>query len=275
MPNPRSEQDAATDQTRRDNELVLVDDLSKDDPLCDRTVQEILQLTLIPEDKILDVLTIPLIRGKTILCENPASFEELRAAFDFKHDTKLKPSSSLFRSFTNNFQPEENMELQQVFAEVPVWSRENFGDQKGLEHKAPLFGIFEEFGELMIAIEEDGSTDNIHDAIGDIGIYSIDFLSRVGIDPVEVWPAVTDVGHQYKHTAYPYLSKVGHAVLKNHQGIRGFDDQSKFLLEVKVNMALFLGRLNNHYDITKHTITTWENNVRKRNWKKNPEGQNV
>lgn len=263
MSNPRSEQNATTNQTRRDNELVLVDDLSEDGHLCDRTIQEILQLTLLTKNEVLDTLTTP------VFCENPG------AAFDFKHDTKLKPSSPLFRSFTNNFQPEENMELQQVFAEVPVWSRENFGDQKGLEHKAPLFGIFEEFGELMIAIEEDGSTDNIHDAIGDIGIYSIDFLSRVGIDPVDVWPTVTDIGHQYKHTAYPYLSKVGHAVLKNHQGIRGFDDQSKFLSEVKANMTLFLGRLNNHYDITKHTITTWENNVRKRNWKKNPEGQNV
>lgn len=180
--------------------------------------------------------------------------------------------------FTSFFLSENYMLIQQVFAEVPSWSQENFGDQKGLNYIAPLMGILEEVGELQEVIEldapkkpENSLMDEINDAVGDIGIYSIDFLARVGVNVIDIWPFTVE---SIKHSPVVYLSQVNHACLKRHQGIRGFDDNMKFYEYVITNMRLFLAKINSQYNLTENTITTWQR-VRERNWKKNPEGKGV
>ena len=84
--------------------------------------------------------------------------------------------------------------------QMPQWSKENFGDQKGINHIAPLLGIGEEIGELITAWEQWSAYYNsvsetdehreenlaekkheIEDALADIMIYFIDTLGRLGI----------------------------------------------------------------------------------------------
>ena len=166
-------------------------------------------------------------------------------------------------------------ELTRVFTEVPIWSSQMFGDQKGLNHLAPLLGILEELGEL----EEAGAPnlnalmeemyDAVNDAVGDIGIYTIDFLTRLGIAPVIVWPSRAA---EQEHSALVYLARLNHACLKRHQGIRGFDVDVVFNEAVIDNTAAFLHCINNVYDLSRGTINTWKNVVSKRNWKANPDG---
>ena len=84
--------------------------------------------------------------------------------------------------------------------QIPQWSKENFGDQKGINHIAPLLGIGEEIGELIFAVDQlnayylsDAKDDEhqkenmearrheVEDALADIMIYFIDTLGRLGI----------------------------------------------------------------------------------------------
>jgi hypothetical protein len=165
------------------------------------------------------------------------------------------------------------MEITQVFLEVPKWSQENFGDQKGLKHLAPLMGLLEELGELQEAIEDGENTDVINDAIGDIGVYSIDFMARLGFNPIDIWPDPA-MKQDFEHTPIVYLRHIFHACLKRHQGIRGFDNNDQFYGHVRMYLSLFLARIDNNYNLTRHTIAAWKT-VRERNWKTNPTGQGL
>ena len=165
---------------------------------------------------------------------------------------------------------DEPAQLTRVFTEVPIWSSQMFGDQKGLNHLAPLLGILEELGELEEAQREtdlDLRIRDMEDAVGDIGIYTIDFLTRLGIDPVIVWPSWAA---KQDHPALVYLARVNHACLKRHQGIRGFDVDAVFDEAVIDNTAAFLHCINNVYALSRCTINTWKNVVSKRNWKAKP-----
>jgi len=162
-------------------------------------------------------------------------------------------------------------ELTRVFTEVPIWSSQMFGDQKGLNHLAPLLGILEELGELEEAVVSDltAFVEEIYDAVGDIGIYTIDFLTRLGIDPVIVWPSWAE---EQEHSALVYLARLNHACLKRHQGIRGFDVDTVFNEAVIDNTAAFLHCINHKHNLSRCTIETWNYIVSKRNWKANPDG---
>lgn len=79
-------------------------------------------------------------------------------------------------------------ELVDIQMQVGEWSEENFG--AGQPSSYPLMGAGEEIGELIHSIlkqkqgirldEEDVGVDAERDAIGDIGIYLMDFLYREG-----------------------------------------------------------------------------------------------
>ena len=155
---------------------------------------------------------------------------------------------------------------------VATWSRQNFNDQKGIEHIAPLLGLVEELGELTEAIEQDRPVDPIHDAVGDIGIYCLDFIARAGLDVMEVWP---DTVVKLPHSPLVYLSRMVHACLKRHQGIRGFDNDVQFKEVLTVNTQYFLHAINSRYALTTHTTNTWNKVVSKRNWVSNPQGPDL
>jgi len=72
--------------------------------------------------------------------------------------------------------------------EVGEWAEENFGTEQPSSY--PLLGAGEEIGELIHSVlkqkqgirldEEDVGTESEKDAVGDIGVYLLDFLYREG-----------------------------------------------------------------------------------------------
>ena len=163
-----------------------------------------------------------------------------------------------------NSQPKSHP-ISSISTEVANWSRDNFGNQKGIEYLAPLLGLVEELSELETA-EYLENSEEITDAVGDIGIYMLDFLARAEINVAVVWPTLIDS----TITANPivFLGRICHCCLKRHQGIRGFDNDDHFRNELEQAVIAFLTRINNKYDLTAATINTWQRVVSKRNWKK-------
>lgn len=181
-----------------------------------------------------------------------------------------------------------------IAQEVHLWSIENFGDQKGIDKLAPLLGIGEELGELAAASnsEEFGEeTERLReqaDAIGDIGIYLFDFCTRDEVDLEGIlWSIDKSIPdnpalafHSFDRCLSSLISDLGHlhhAVLKRHQGIRGYDDINVYvsnrdtaigsllanLYQISVT-ALYPFEVNNFELIVEET---WEKVVSKRNWK--------
>jgi hypothetical protein len=80
-------------------------------------------------------------------------------------------------------------DLREIQEEVGEWSAENFGTEQPAEY--PLGGAGEEAGELMHSVlkrlqsirldEEDVGVEAEIDAVGDIGVYLLDYLYREGI----------------------------------------------------------------------------------------------
>ena len=80
-----------------------------------------------------------------------------------------------------------DVELDDLQLQVGMWARRNFGDNKGLEHIAPLLGMMEELGELIHEVLKshqgirETNKSNEEDAVGDIMVYLLDFCSRRGL----------------------------------------------------------------------------------------------
>lgn len=136
--------------------------------------------------------------------------------------------------------------IDQIKTEVGAWSLKNFGVQKSksacqtVEHPeggpmliqpvlgslAPLLGIGEELGELVMA---GADSDLQEDAVADIMVYSCDYAEREDIAhmPFGARAMPIEVQDQHKEALegmWLFYGKLLHATLKNHQGIRGFDD---------------------------------------------------
>lgn len=81
-------------------------------------------------------------------------------------------------------------ELQTIQQEVGEWSEENFGSEQPATY--PLGGAGEEMGELMHSVlkrlqgirldDEDVGVEAEIDAVGDIGVYLLDYLYRAGVE---------------------------------------------------------------------------------------------
>lgn len=191
-----------------------------------------------------------------------------------------------------------SVELQCIQDEVRVWSQRNFGDQASkvdrrlvLNELAPLMGLVEEFGEYEAAKQgiEDGEriTDMV-DALGDMGIYLLDYLNRCHVSVNTVFP--TD-----QTASVPLAVAIGklyHTVLKYHQGIRDITPKSFPALHKEALTDVFLS-LNHEVETLRKSIPVeeeewyewdtlvhvielvWGAHVVKRNWRTNPTGQNV
>lgn len=157
---------------------------------------------------------------------------------------------------------------------VEAWSRENFGDQKGIEHLAPLIGIGEEIGELVDAIQG-VERDKVRDAIADIAIYFLDFCSRSGvmISDFTDFSYVGDIPDSVRALSFEY-GKLCHVSLKRHQGIRGFDADDHYRRSLATACSCFLSTIDyvalvetgrHAHDLA---AETWSNIVSRRNWKK-------
>ena len=163
---------------------------------------------------------------------------------------------------------------QKIQDEQRPWVKHNFG---GGRHWMPFMGMAEEIGELIDA----KSDEDFIDAVGDITIYALDFMSERGISVTEVLacdarqlPIITTSWK--KQRLMSHFGKLAHACLKSDQGIRGTpEEHRKAACEALSGILHVLESLLSHHttkeaggllDITEKV---WAN-VSKRDFKKWP-----
>lgn len=146
------------------------------------------------------------------------------------------------------------MSLSVLQDRVRAWSLKNFGNQRAkhgqlqgndLHGLAPLLGMCEEYGELELALETKNE-EGVVDAIGDIGIYFLDYTGRTNVAINMITAAVTPrwvVAHRVQSP--PALIRRGiafvqRAHLKQAQGIRGFDKVETFTELQCTGLAMIL-----------------------------------
>jgi NTP pyrophosphatase (non-canonical NTP hydrolase) len=162
--------------------------------------------------------------------------------------------------------------LESLKKEVGQWSLENFG-HNGLWDKNYLcafMGIVEEFGELQSSVDED----EIKDSLADICIFALDFASRRNIDLSKLdIPSVSIDQEAVLPVAMILVGKLSHHLLKEIQGIRGYENKDFALERISETFAELLAMVDficvsdfncSMYDIAK---ATWDKIVSKRNWK--------
>jgi hypothetical protein len=145
------------------------------------------------------------------------------------------------------------------------------------------------------------------DALGDIGIYLLDYCNRENLNLADYFPRPSEVAMNklaIQTLITPYglgrvvedsgnitltrslvnlsasLGALAHCILKRHQDIRGFDDIEKFkthqtaAIESITRACVWLSLCLNQ-DWLLIIGATWEDVVSKRNWKTSPTGPTV
>jgi hypothetical protein len=181
--------------------------------------------------------------------------------------------------------------IRDIQPDVAKWARDNFGQnptrylEAGISTLpenfgapvaclgaiAPLLGMAEELGELC----DNGTTADAIDAIGDMGIFLLDYLSRHG-QPVPVpRQPVADFTADPMYGVAASLGRVFHCELKRHQGIRGMDKPATFYGAMTAAVAELLWCLDylarTAFNLSLDTIVTatWAK-VSKRDWTASP-----
>jgi hypothetical protein len=180
--------------------------------------------------------------------------------------------------------------LQGIQQQVGQWSLRNFGPQLAkhgslaggaLLEFAPLLGLCEECGELA---EATTAADAL-DAMGDIGIYLLDYCSRAGVNLAEV---VDTTGVDPKwYMGSPRAGDITAAVallqrahLKQAQGIRGFEDLAVFVAAQHKAVAILWVALNRCTelvelkDYTNDILVPVARKVLRRDWVEHPNDAN-
>ncbi len=179
-------------------------------------------------------------------------------------------------------------------SEIADWSLHNFGLQ--LAHQ-PMLGLIEEVGEFLAAREQFvniGSPayilrrESLTDALADQTIYALNLCEIVGLDfqfmnqdfkPVFPDPSPASLNLSDAELLGT-LALAARAVLKHEQSIRGYDDLRR-KEELGVCLRNWLGWANFQVGafceegrtLLGITRTVWDQ-VRKRDWKKNPRDAN-
>lgn len=189
--------------------------------------------------------------------------------------------------------------------QIGRWSRENFGGQEtpyfqvyeagsittgakrektdnrgrasqwsqvvAIEGLAPLMGIVEEVGELFAASKKEDK----RDALGDIAVYLCDYLNRECIEfPTKVSLDVRLRATNPLNGLVACLGMMHHCHLKRFQRIRDMHDPMKFSLARQVALEGFVWHLGaaarkvTGTDLLTLLNETWNNIVKKRDWKK-------
>lgn len=186
--------------------------------------------------------------------------------------------------------------LSNLQGRIAVWQDYNFGVGPAW-HKA--MGVAEEAFELCESILEltdsvahakrGGSLrENAHDtldAIADIAVYSMSFCTSIRTEYHTLWelsdrvliPQQGFLNLDLRIAALKVCASakpIQHAVLKNAQSIRGFDDQAKFVtvaacgIGATARASQFLCEMLEHDFV--EIVENVAENVLKRDWKKNP-----
>lgn len=187
----------------------------------------------------------------------------------------------------------------EMIAAVGEWSDFNFGKNpyalqvppmpgdEWVKHQivflnelCPLMGMVEEYGELLDGMESEiNSVEMVLDAAGDFGIYLSDYCRRSGI-VFETWNPHKD----WKNALYTTiergiganLGKLYHAHLKRIQKIRKMDQPEIFAEKQRAAVRGMIASMSQlcHYryscDWWVIVNKTWEEIVKKRDWKTNP-----
>lgn len=169
----------------------------------------------------------------------------------------------------------------QLQQEVTAWAFRNFGAQAAWQ---PMLGLIEEVGEFLAHRENpmfDTSGRSAHnlpemeDALADQAIYALNLCDICGI---KFGPDIV-LFHSPEFLSDAQLlgalAAACHAVLKEAQGIRGYD-RTKRREEVGVALALWYRWASAQHltfrlrPLLDCTTIVWEQ-VRKRDWAKNPD----
>lgn len=171
-------------------------------------------------------------------------------------------------------------------AQVARWSLDNFGTQESkvtgssLYSLAPLLGLIEEALDELLSAE---TALEAQDALGDICIYMCDFGSRE-----MPYADIRQIMLEYRHdtacidhtealtTLCKSLGKLCHCVLKRHQGIRGYDNNDKYVAERDQAIAAIMWTapmvVESEENIFTFGTKAFQEIVSKRDWKLNPQG---
>lgn len=159
------------------------------------------------------------------------------------------------------------MNFIEMQAEQVAWSKKNFGEQPAYR---PLLGMIEELCELQEAWDRKDKPE-IVDAIGDVGIYMLDYCGKRGWSMQELWDFQQEAGGVYWHLV-PYIRQLAHHQLKGEQGIRG--GSAAHDVELVRTLRQTLGCLNVIAEAVSTSFPVVINEVwakvRLRDWTKNP-----
>ncbi len=165
------------------------------------------------------------------------------------------------------------IDLIAIQEEQIAWSERNFGQQPA---RLPHLGIIEELGELGSAYELD-DIDQVRDAVGDVGIYALDFCGKMKWNLADFWnDRVWFDNESGDNTArrriFTLVRRLAHHQLKGEQGIRGgaahHEEQMRHTLRA---LMFMLDRICDSYlddDFLNIIEAVWAK-VRLRDWTKN------
>ena len=170
--------------------------------------------------------------------------------------------------------------------QITEWAAKNFGRFRGWHQ--PFVGIVEEMGELFESLEKK-NYDESEDAIADMMIYIGDLcgirnwkLNEL-ISDYHLVSLGRDLLSKRNHTETTFhfttfsllgswVGKLGHALLKQEQGIRGsFDEHEEDAQRAisHITSTLHLICRKHQWNRDEITFKTWDEIVSKRDWKKN------
>jgi NTP pyrophosphatase (non-canonical NTP hydrolase) len=151
-----------------------------------------------------------------------------------------------------------------------AWSVRNFGDRGPIQG---ALGINEEVGELTHAIEVNDAAE-VRDAIGDITLFTIEYVSKRQWKMLEV--IAPTQARFLKLKPHPGIvvsaGRIAHAELKLWQGIRGYEGHASKALEAARDLMRYLPVFTDAYfpsgpSYENIVIETWST-VSQRDWVK-------
>lgn len=167
------------------------------------------------------------------------------------------------------------VDLDVLQSEQVAWSKRNFGAQPAYR---PLLGLIEELCELDEACNEENEEATL-DALGDVGIYMLDYCGKRGWQIKELWDAKAPLNEEIEGQVdsgfldvIPLIKRLAHHQLKGEQNIRGgsahHDDELKITLRAILWM-MDAAAAAMTYEFLLIMDKIWQK-VRLRDWTKNP-----
>lgn len=167
-------------------------------------------------------------------------------------------------------------DLDSVQNEHWTWAVQNFGASKSWRSvMEPVMGITEELGELVEAHHVRCNLHQVKDAFGDTLIYMLDLCSRLDVRISDLWQeSVPTPGASVNEQFYAHLliqvGRLNHACLKSVQEIRRNEDHMANAQEAATALLGLLRAFSfsSGIDLWGDCLSpTWENIVKKRDWR--------